>query len=234
MEDRLTKIGRFISACDELVGGTYMNAETNISEVLKALAASEDLKGLFSAVTQEFDYHGSKSYYLRTPEGKRGAAYIPTDRVEALAFVFCLLVEIDSGKLRFNDLLLRYFYVDGSFTASYSLFADKIVRPFRDIVKEAYPITPVTREDVRSEQASGKLKMLSEKLSEERARLAVLPLPQEDILSGDAILSAVQAAAGRGEANEVLCLLAGYRYFLRCFGADCALTEEIFRLSSEL
>ena len=139
MEENIVKIKRFITACDELIAGSYRDAEEKISEVLKCLAASEDLTGLFSAVTEEFDYAASKSYYLRETSERRGTAYLPTGRVDALAFVFCLLAEIDAGAMRFNDFLLRYFYVDGSYTASFSLFADRIMRPFRDIVKEAYP-----------------------------------------------------------------------------------------------
>ena len=139
MEERFERIRRFLDACDGLVSGTYREAEVGISQVLRCLAESEELKGLFNAVTEEFDYSSSRSFYLRENQGGRGAAYLPTGRVDALAFVFCLLAEIDSGVVRFGDFLLRYFYVDGSYTASYALFADRIIRPFRDIVREAYP-----------------------------------------------------------------------------------------------
>lgn len=139
MEERFEKIRRFLDACDGLVSGTYREAEVGISQVLRCLAESEELKGLFNAVTEEFDYPSSRSFYLRDNPNGRGTAYLPSGRVDALAFVFCLLAEIDSGVVRFGDFLLRYFYVDGSYTASYALFADRIIRPFRDIVREAYP-----------------------------------------------------------------------------------------------
>ena len=81
MEENIVKIKRFISACDELIAGSYRDAEEKISEVLKCLAASEDLTGLSSAVTEEFDYAASKSYYLR---GTRPAAGM-TARTETKA-----------------------------------------------------------------------------------------------------------------------------------------------------
>ncbi len=146
MEDKLEAIGRFLSACDAVITGTYRDAGARISEVLKRLAESEDLTELFNAVTEEFDYAAMKSFYLRETAGGRGRAYLPAGRVDALAFVFCLLAEIDSGKIRFNEFLLRYFYVDGSYTASFSLFAERIMTPFRDIVREAYPAASYVRE----------------------------------------------------------------------------------------
>ncbi len=139
MEEKLEKIRRFLDACDGLVSGTYREAEVGISQALRCLAESEELKGLFTAVTEEFDYAQSRGFYLRDLANGKGAAYLPSSRVDALAFVFCLFAEIDSGCVKFGDFLLHYFYVDGSYTASYALFADRIVRPFRDIVREAYP-----------------------------------------------------------------------------------------------
>lgn len=139
MDESIEKIRRFLDACDGLLSCTYREAEIGISQVLRCLAESDDLKGLFAAVTEEFDYAKNRSFYLRDLANGRGAAYLPSSRVDALAFVFCLFAEIDSGVVKFNDFLLRYFYVDGSNTASYALFSERIVRPFRDIVREAYP-----------------------------------------------------------------------------------------------
>ncbi len=139
MEDNLEKIRRFLDACDSLLSCTYREAEIGISQVLRCLAESEDLKGLFAAVTEEFDYAGTRSFYLRDYPNGRGEAYLPSSRVDALAFVFCLFAEIDSGVVKFKDFLLHYFYGDGSFTASYALFSERIVRPFRDIIRDAYP-----------------------------------------------------------------------------------------------
>ena len=142
MEEKLEKIQKFLSVCDELVDGTFHIADAKISELLRALAASRELTNLFTAVTDGFDYPAAKRAYLKFPTAAgstRGVAYLPSARNEILAFVFCLMVEIDAGDIRLNDFLLRYFYIDGSYTASYSLFADRMLRPFRDIVRDCYP-----------------------------------------------------------------------------------------------
>lgn len=139
MQDDIEKIRRFLDACDNLIGCTYREAEVGISQTLRALAESEELKGLFSAVTKEFDYAKMRGFYLRDLPNGRGTVYFPTSNVDALALVFCLFAEIDSGVLKLSDFLLHYFYVDGSYTASYALFSERIIRPFRDIVRAAYP-----------------------------------------------------------------------------------------------
>ncbi len=139
MEEKFEKIRRFLDACDGLVAGTYREAEVGISQVLRCLSESEDLKGLFNAVTEQFNYPESRSLYLRELPNGRGAAYLPSRQSDAIAFVFCLLVEVDAGVVSLGDLLLHYFYVDGSYTASYELFADRFLRPFRDIVRGAFP-----------------------------------------------------------------------------------------------
>ena len=138
MEERREGAAKFLEACSSLMTGKYNTAESGISRVLAEIAASEPLKGLFSAVTKNFNYAVAKRRYLQAPakRGERGRAYLPTDRREILAFLFCLFVEIDANTVPFDDFLLRYFYVDGSYTASYTLFADRMVRPARRDVRK--------------------------------------------------------------------------------------------------
>lgn len=233
MAENYEAIARFLSACDAIIGGTYVNAKENITRALKALAASRDLCGLFDAMTQEFDYQSSKGYYLRGEEGKRGTAYFPAGRVDSLAFVFCLLVEIDSGKINLSEFLLRYFYVDGSYTASYSMFTEKYIRPFRDIVREAFPI-PVQPIRAEGKPLAERGDGLGELLKRERSRLTLLEIPPEEIAAGDAILAYAQEAFQSGDTENLRAIMAGYSYFLRFFKAENSLTEEIFRLLGEI
>ena len=52
MQDRYSKIQKFFTACDELVNGTFMLADTRIADVLKAVAGSGELTNLFNAATE--------------------------------------------------------------------------------------------------------------------------------------------------------------------------------------
>lgn len=142
------RIQRFVEACDELIDAKFAVAGEKIKEVLKAIAASEDLQNLFTAVTTRFDYPAAKRAYLKFPAEKGtspGAAFLPKERSDILAFVFCLLVEFDGGSMQLNDFLLRYFYEDGSYTASFTQFVSRMIKPFRDIICDCFPDTGVQK-----------------------------------------------------------------------------------------
>lgn len=237
MDDVNAKLERFFNACADLIEGKFILADSKIGELLRSIAASEDLTRLFAAVTKGFDYPAAKRTCLRGPDEKhtRGEAFLPATRGEVLAFVFCLLVELDSGALKLNDFLLRYFYEDGSFTASYSLFVTRMIRPFRDIVRECFPLR--TRSAAFAEdrlRESGNLQKLSEKIAVERERIKELSLSEENAAAGETILNELYAAAGRGDVREIKALLCGYLYFLQTTESGADNSNEIFLLASEL
>lgn len=231
------KIGRFFTACDELIGGKFILADAKIGELLRAVATSEELTRLFAAVTDGYNYPAAKEAYLKEPDSRRrlrGEAFLPSDRSEVLAFVFCLLAEIDSGKLRFNDFLLRYFYEDGSYTASYALFVGRMIRPFRDIVRDCFPEREKKEPQAVRREEEALLGKLAEKISLEKARVSALSLKEEDAIAAERILSGLYASAGRGDVEEIKALLCGYLYFLQATGVSDANSDEVFRLAAEI
>ncbi len=239
MEERYVKIERFLTVCNELIGGKFILADTKIGELLKIVASSNELTDLFSAVTERFDYVEAKNAYLRFPAYKgsaHGAAYLPAERGDLLAFVFCLLVDFDSGTMRLNDFLLRYFYEDGSYTASYAIFVDRMIRPFRDIVSGCFPQlgskTRQIQEELQKENTI--LEALSQRVSVERARISELALSQDDSVAADAMLSAIIVVIGRADLDEIRALLCGYSYFLRAVNADAEDCCEMFALAEQL
>ena len=238
MQDRYSKIQKFFTACDELVNGTFMLADTRIADVLNAVAGSGELTNLFNAATESFDYNAAKKAYLRYPAGKgetHGIVYFPTDRKQILAFVFCVLVEIDAGVMKFNDFLLRYFYQDGSYTASYAVFAERMIRPFRDIVRDCFPDSG--RKDYLErlgKRRDGILETLTEKITIERERISRIALRDTEQDAAETIFAELIAAAGRKDAAETAAILAGYRYFLLYINAVTPESEEILRLAEDL
>lgn len=239
MSDKIEKIQRFLSVCDELVEGSYMVAEGKISEALKEIAGCRELTNLFAAVTDGYDYPAAKRAYLRPRTGVgasgRVGAYLPSERQDILAFVFCLFVEIDAGTIYLNDLLLRYFYVDGSYTASYAVFAGRMIKPFRDIVRECFPECgkrgQVAIQRKKREEA---LSAFAQSLPVERNRVMNRDLREEEKTAGEEIFTELSAAAARRDIAEVRALLAGYRYFLRYIGAEGEESAALFALAQEL
>ncbi len=238
MEERDFKLQRFFTACDELVEGKYVVADTKISETLRAIANCKELTELFAGVTTGFDYAAAKRDCLRFPVAKgsaHGAAYLPAERTDILAFVFCLLVEIDGGSVRLSDFLLRYFYEDGSYTASYALFVGRMIRPFRDIVRDLFP--DMGRRGALERlhrERDGVLEKISARASVERSNLASVNLTKTDRAAAEVLLSELFAAIGRRDAVEVNAVLTGYRYFLFATGAPQENAAVMFSLAEEL
>lgn len=232
------QLNRFFQACEQLMNEKYMVADARIADVLKAIAESRALTDLFSAVTERFDYPSAKKTYLRFPASVgafHGKALLPKARGEVLAFVFCLLVDIDVGRIKFDDFLLRYFYEDGSYTASFAIFSDRMLRPFRDIVKDCFPdVAESEQEKVAhtAQEKSASVEKISALAIEERARLATVSLSAVDSAAGDAILCELAQAAGKNNLSETKALLAGYRYFLRALFLEGG--EELLRTGREL
>ena len=233
------QINRFLQTCEKLMNEKYMVADARIQEVLRSIADSRALTDLFASATERFDYPAAKKIYLRfpaSPTSAHGKAFLPKDRVEVVAFVFCLLVDIDAGRIKFDDFLLRYFYEDGSYTASFALFSDRMLRPFRDIVQECFPdvAKPVRPESAaqRARKRSASLEAFTALAIEERERLKTISLSSVDAVAGDTILSEMIQAAGKDNVSQVKALVSGYSYFLRALFLEGG--EELVRAGRQL
>lgn len=231
MQSGYWKIRQFLGACDGLVEGKYAQADGAVREVLRAISESRELTQLFGAVTEGFDYPSAKRSCLRFPAvrgASHGAAFLPAERGEVLAFVFCLLVEFDAGTMKLNDFLLRYFYEDGSYTASYALFAARMIRPFRDIVKDCFPELERKGENGRTEETLAAVAALA---SSERARVR---FSDARLSSSAQLLLSQLSAAEKKDAQEVKALLEGYRYFVLYARAESEESEKLLALAEQL
>ena len=122
METDRKQIDLFLQKCDELMQAGFVLADTKIGELLKSIAASDLLYAFFRDVTQKFDYPGAKRRYMNyAPQGTHGRRRLlfPGDVEERLAFVFCLLVDFDAGRIDLGAFLQEYFYEDGSVYGSF-------------------------------------------------------------------------------------------------------------------
>lgn len=239
MQGTYQQIESFLEACGQLIDGKYNTADTGISGVLRAIAASPDLTGLFGAVTAGYNFAAAKRTYFRTPAQTgtlRGMAYAPSDRRELLAFVFCLFVEIDAGKIDLDGLLHEYFYRDGSYAASYDLFADRYVRPFRDIVADCFPDNGgKAREAARIAAFDDLLGRIAECIPAERARLkAYGRLRAAEVGASECIFAGIQGAVERKDALLVVSQIAGYKYLLAYTGAEDENSRKLFALAERL
>lgn len=235
--DSTSQIIGFLRSCDALCACSYTEAEQRIREVLISISRSRKLTELFDAAVTNFDYLAAKERHLRylDRDGKSvGELTLPLERSERLAFIFCLFVEIDSKRIVFRDFLQKFFHVDGSFTASYLHFVEQIVRPFRMMIANCFPVANAQVKPAVSEKTGKALfHQLKSAIEDERKRLAGCRIDDDRKKDGELILVSLADAVGRNDRQETGALLCGYSYYLSYLGIWNG-SEALFSLAEKL
>lgn len=116
--------GEFIRACEELKNCKYVLAENKITALLKSVADNKQLYSMFGAALYGFDY---KTVFNDCVVGS--GFKLPSEPQKAIALVFRILIDIDSGNMPLPSFLEAYFYSE-SVNESYARFSLEILAPF--------------------------------------------------------------------------------------------------------
>ena len=133
MLTRERSLAIFLSATDELINSKYILADSKVGAILKAVAQSRMLYETFEYVTYGYDYSAAKSVCFVD-----GGVSLPQKDEDVLAFVFLTLMEIDAGREDVMRILNDYFGGDNGMQNAYATFADKMLKPFRDIAEKTF------------------------------------------------------------------------------------------------
>lgn len=136
--DKNAELSLFLEKAAELTESKYIIADVKIVGLLKAVAASDTLVAIFKNCLADFDYGAAQKKYLVKSKylaEDKGEFVLPSSSRDLLAFVFCVLMDIDAKKIDFAQFINRYFYEDGSFSAGYSAFLNTMIKPFVNTVK---------------------------------------------------------------------------------------------------
>lgn len=157
-------LDEFIAACEDLKNSKYVIAENKIAAVLKSIADNKDLYSMFGAALYGFDYQSTFASCV-------GGSYftLPSDAQKAVALVFRILLNIDSGKLSLADFLEAYFYSE-SINESYARFCLELITPFetycRVLMSRPTVPPPVMREKQADAQNSYEIGVAEATVSE--------------------------------------------------------------------
>ncbi len=136
--DRRKELDLFLSKADELIDSKYIIADIKIVGLLKAIAASDTLVAIFKNCLTGFDYKEAQKKYLvksKYLSDNKGEFILPSSSRELLAFIFNILLDIDSRRIDFAEFISKYFYEDGSFSLGYAAFKNSMIKPFKNSVK---------------------------------------------------------------------------------------------------
>lgn len=127
-EKKLENIQEFLISIKNMLESKYILVDRRVSDILRSIANTNDVYNLIAECMINFDFgyewrKATSGNFLRLPE---------TDS-KKIAFIFCMLNNIDDRKLDITEILERYFSYDLAYS-SYDQFCRYVIVEFRRLI----------------------------------------------------------------------------------------------------
>lgn len=133
-------ITNFINACNELVNGKFILADIKISKILKAISESIDVYNLIAEGMINYDFDKEFAKAVVKDDNGIEKFQLPEEEEKIIPLVFCLLVEMDSKRINFNEFIKVQFPLANNQNEEYEAFAKTIIIPFRNAVANYFDV----------------------------------------------------------------------------------------------
>lgn len=130
MDKSVTKV--FVEKCEEVIKSRFIIADKKIQDLLKEIVTNKAIYGVLEKCLNNFNYE-MEFMKARLPmvEGpNKFVLALPEDNEKLVAFVFCLLHEIENKTRDFQKFLQDFYFNNGSYFEGYNEFCVKVIRPF--------------------------------------------------------------------------------------------------------
>lgn len=126
--EKVIEIDNFLNAISSMLESKYILVDRKISDILYSIANNEDVYRTIARCMINFDFRlawsrAAGSTFIKLPERD-------CDRI---AFIFCLLNNIDDKNLAITMVLDKYFSYDAE-TRPYELFCKNIIVEFKRLI----------------------------------------------------------------------------------------------------
>lgn len=239
MLTRERSLAIFLSATDELINSKYILADSKVGAILKSVAQSRMLYETFEYVTYGYDYSAAKSVCFVD-----GGVSLPQKDEDVLAFVFLTLMEIDAGREDVMRILNDYFGGDNGMQNAYAAFADKMLKPFRDIAEKTFgkiisgEMPAVGKGEIKTENAESQNVKTEKKAS--AVSYAITLAEDEFARSGSDgaeelayILKELRDAEEKSDADKITLACLALKYAVKSVKRPKLDTDAIFEEVSE-
>lgn len=127
-EKKLQNIQEFLISVKNMLESKYILIDRRVADILRAIANTNDVYNLIAECMINFDFgyewkKATSGEFLKLPE---------TD-AKKIAFIFCMLNNIDDRKIDVTKILERYFSYDLAYS-SYDQFCRAIIVEFRRLI----------------------------------------------------------------------------------------------------
>lgn len=132
---------QFFSACNEMIDGRFILSDIKISKILTAIANSTILYDVVARCMNGFNFRTELQNAKVDNKVNGGYFVLPSDEKKIIALVFCLLLEVDKGKMNLQSFVNDNFYSTEGYNISYSNFALNVLVPFKNSFLNILQIT---------------------------------------------------------------------------------------------
>lgn len=147
-EEERQNLVDFFNACNEMIDGRFILSDTKVSNILKCVVKSERLYNLYSECMQGFRFARELENSRADNPANGGYFQMPTEEKDIVAFVTCLLLEVDKRNINLQTFVTDNFYSADGYNISYSNFALTMLVEYKTAVKHLLNVDDEGREIV--------------------------------------------------------------------------------------
>ena len=124
----------FFEACNEMISGRFILSDTKVSNILKCIVKSELLYNLYSNCMSNFKFANVLARCVSSNPNNGGYFEMPVESKEIMAFVTCLLLEVDKKNISLQTFVTENFFSSDGYNISYSNFALSVLVAYKNAV----------------------------------------------------------------------------------------------------
>lgn len=152
-KDLQIQYNNLYNAYKNMVTSKLVLAEKSISELLRQIAQNDGIYNLIAETVLGFNYEKELSSAMQG-----GVLVLPKTDDKIIPLVFCILNEIDNGKISAITFITRTF--NDSKEEGYRAFCEEIVLPFVEAIKNALGAEDVANDKCELSNESSKIEEL--------------------------------------------------------------------------
>ncbi|MBQ7352357.1 MAG: hypothetical protein IJW59_05840 [Clostridia bacterium] len=148
----------FFNACNDMIEGRFILSDTKVSNILKSIVKSETLYDLYSRCMNGFRFAHTLEFCKASNPNNGGYFQMPREEKDIVAFVTCLLLEVDKRNINLQTFVTDNFYSADGYNISYNNFALLVLVEYKTAVKNLLGVDDkgnvIETEDFSSNQVS--------------------------------------------------------------------------------
>ncbi len=136
----MKEVKELVALCNEFIDSKVLFADRKIQKILEKIVSSEEVYHLIDECMNNFNKEKEYEKAFVVSSSGKGYFNMPNQEFKIIALGFCVLVDINTSKVKFDEFIGNYFSNEDG-RKDYKLFMQKIIVPFRNLIAEAFSVS---------------------------------------------------------------------------------------------